>query len=262
MVINSTVSVVAVISGLVGALASAYLGYVVRIKFKENADRKHRKAVAHVHFLSLTDFVASDFYLKEFLSKIAKEYQPASSDFSLSHKAAAFLASRIALIEDDSLKQIHGLIKPIVAISTESMDRFVLSQRELAELDPDIVYFYNRFMTSSLRLKTSLKLIASLLEKGDLKLLDASILHGAFLSYRAFADASGILRAAFKQASGVSDSYSFNCLTRSYTAIQKDVVSTFENSTQLERAKKAAAETAEANTAVQGGLRDEAAQRP
>ena len=93
-------------------------------------------------------------------------------------------------------------------------------------------------------------------------MLDASILHSAFLSYRAFADASGILRAAFKNASAVSDNYSFKCLTRSYTAIQKDVLSTFENSTQLEKAKKAAAETAEANTALQGTLRDEAAQRP
>lgn len=262
MAIDGTVSIVAVISGLVGALASAYLGYVVRVKVKEKADREHRKTIAHVHFLSLTDFVAADFYLKEFLTRITKEAQPVSSEFSLSHKAAAFLASKIATIEDDSLKKIYDLIKPIVAISTESMDRFVLSQRELAELDPNVVYFYNRYITSSLRLKTSLALISSLLEKGDPKLLEASILHGAFLSYRAFADASGMLRAAFKNASAVSDDYSFKCLTRSYSAIQKDVFSVFENNTQLEKAKNAAAETADADTALQGTPGDEAAQRP
>ena len=64
MVIDATVSVVALLSGLIGALASAYLGYVVRIKVKERGDQEHRKAVAHVNFLQLTDFVASDFYLK------------------------------------------------------------------------------------------------------------------------------------------------------------------------------------------------------
>lgn len=262
MVIDTTISVVAILSGLFGALVSAYLGYVVRIKVKERGDQEHRKAVAHVNFLQLTDFVASDFYLKEFLGRISKEYEPTSTDFTFSHKAAAFLASKIAPLESEALKQVHGLIKPFISISTDSMDRFALSQSQLAELEPDTVYVYNRYVTSSLRLKVSLTLIESLLEKGDHKLLDASILHGAFLSYRAFADASGILRAAFKRASGVSDDYSLQCLTRSYTAIQKDVCSSFENSSQLEKAKRAAADTAEANTAVKGALRDEATQCP
>lgn len=252
MIIDTTISMVALLSGLIGALVSAYLGYVVRIKVKERGDQEHRKAVAHVHFLQLTDFVASDFYLKEFLGRISKEYEPNSNDFALSHKAAAFLASKIAALESDALKQVHGLLKPIITVSTESMDRFTLSQDQLAELEPDTIYVYNRYVTSSLRLKTSLTLIESLLEKGDPKLLDASILHGVFLSYRTFADASGVLRAAFKHAAGVSDNYSFQCLTRSYTAIQKDVRSSFENSSQLEKAKKAATDTAEANAVVQG----------
>lgn len=251
MVIDSTVSVVAIFSGLVGALASAYLGYVVRIKVKERTDLQHRKSLAHVHFLILTDFVASDFYLKEFITRISKSSQTELTEFNFSHKAATFLASKFEDIEGDSLKQMCGLIKPFIDGATDSMGRFVLSQGELAELDPIVIYHYNRFMTSSMRLKVALEVTASIFEKGDSKLLDASILHGLFLSFRRFADASGILRTAFKNASAVSDSYSLQCLSRSYTAIQEDVKSSFENSTQLEKAKKAAAETAQANTVLQ-----------
>ena len=251
MVIDSTISIVALVSGLIGALLSAYLGFVVRIKVKEREETNRQQKLAHVHFIQLTDFIASDFLIKEIVSRMSAESKLKNEGFDLSHGIAAYLATKFSELEPDAIAQIRAVLKPTVAVVIDSMDKFLLAPTQLAELSSETVYFYNRYIIASLRLKAGLRLFEAILEQENPTAIDAPALHSLFQSYRAFADASGLLRAAFRGAAAVSDKYSLKCLQRSYQALQKDVRETFENMSKLEKAKQIVHQTAEANIAVE-----------
>ena len=251
MVLDSTISIVALVSGLIGALLSAYLGYVVRIKVKEREDAKRQQKLAHVHFIQLTDFVASDFLMKEIVSRISAESKLMHEGFDLSHGIAAYLATNFSELKPDAIAQVRAVLKPTVAVAIDSMDKFLLAPTQLAELSSETVYFYNRYVTASLRLKAGLRLFETILDQENHKAIDASSLHSLFQSYRAFAYASGLLRAVFRSAAEVSEGYSLKCLQRSYQALQKDVREAFEDMSKLEKAKQIVDQTAEANIAVE-----------
>lgn len=251
MAIDSTISVVALGSGLVGALLSAYLSYVVRIKVKERDEQKRQRKLAHVHFIQLTDFVASDLLMKEIINRITAESKLENQDFERSHGIAAFLASKFSELEQDAVAQIRAVLQPTLVVVTESMDKFMLAPAQLAELSSDCVYFYNRYVAASLRLKVGLKLLETLLEQGNPTAIDASALHSLFQAYRAFADASGVLRTAFRGAAALSENYSLKCLQRSYQALQKDVREVFDNMSKLEKAKQIVHQTAEASIVIE-----------
>jgi hypothetical protein len=250
MIIDTTISIVALISGLTGALLSAYLGYVVRVKVTEREKKKRQQKLAHVYFIQLTDYFASDFLMKEIIHRVSAESKVKDESIALSHGIAAFLASKFSEIDQDTVAEIRTLLRPFIVVATDSIDKFLLSPTQLSELSTNTVYFYNRYITASLRLKTGLRLFESLLEQGNPKAIDASALHSLFQAYRAFSDASAILRASFRSAAAVSDDYSLKCLQRSYQALQKDVRKSFEHMTKLEKAKQIVQQTAEANIAV------------
>jgi hypothetical protein len=198
----------------------------------------------------LTDMMASDFFLKEFCEKILKDLEPGQKDFELSHKVATLIATKIKDIDSEVLKTAHLVGKPIISASIDSMNKFSLSQTQLSELEPDTVYVYGRYSTAWDRLKAAITVLEKIMESGDAQRIDASLIHSTFVSFRSFADAGGLLRAAFKQSAGLSDAYSFACLTRSYTAVKKDMASSFEHTSKLERAKAAVALTPEAESAI------------
>lgn len=114
MVIDSTISIVALVSGLIGALLSAYLGFVVRIKVKEREETNRQQKLAHIHFIQLTDFIASDFLIKEIVSRMSAESKLKNEGFDLSHGIAAYLATKFSELEPDAIAQIRAVLKPTV----------------------------------------------------------------------------------------------------------------------------------------------------
>lgn len=198
--------------------------------------------------------MASDLLAKEIINRITAESKLKDQEFDLSHGVAAFFASKFSKLEQDTVAQIQGVLKPILAVTTESIDKFILPPAQLSELSSDTVYFYSRYITASLRLKASLRLFEVLLEPCNFKAIDASAFHSIFQAYRGFAEASGILRASFRSVAAVSDDYSLKCLLRSYAAQQKDLRDIFDNMPKLEKARQVIQQTAEANIVVESDI--------
>lgn len=244
MSIDPLTLTVAAFSGLVGALATAYLSYVVRVKVQERAKRERQKAMALVYFLRLTDFVAADFYLNEFCSKLKKIYDAGSNEIEFSHKVVIEIANAIESLDAEAVKQLQDVLKPAIAAFVDSIDKFTIPMKSLIDLDTSAIATYSRFQKTSSRLKAYLLLAGTLTEKGNVAALEASTLNSAFLAFRAFAQDSGILRATFKRIAGISDESSTGCLIDSYAAIQKDVYTQLENKAQLQNVKIAASKTA------------------
>jgi hypothetical protein len=236
----SSTPIVAIMSGLIGALVSAYLSYVVRLRAKNREDADERKRLAHVNFLLLTNAVAADFFVKDFSDRMMEAFNIKVEGYGLSHAAATFLATRFAQMKPEDLSHAQMLLKPVIHSVIGSMENFEIRQSALGRMQEVAVYTYFRYQTTMIRLKIALDLLDTAFEKGDPKFLDAPIIHGVFRAYREYADAAGILRAALLKSAGLSNEYSIKCLNRSFVAIKADIAASFEHNTKVELAKKAA----------------------
>lgn len=230
----------ALTSGLIGALIAAFLSYKVRLKAKCKEDEEERKRLALVNFLLLTDVVASDFFMKDFIDRLSKLSDFKAEGFGLSHAVAVFLASKIEASTDVDLSQARMLLKPFIASAITAIDKFEIRQRDLGHLSEVTIYAYHRHRAAGARLQTALAFFDVIAERGDAKLITASSLHSLFQTYRSYADSAGLLRAGLRKAGALSDAYSVQCLVRSFNAMRADTAAALEQNEKLALAKKAA----------------------
>ena len=235
----------ALLAGLIGALISALLSYVVRLRAKRKEDEDERKRLALVNFLLLTNTVASDHLMKHTAGNMLKiAGVKAEEGFSHSHSVAGMLASKIVEMKPEELEHVHIIMKPFISAAVAAIDKFDVNQSDLGHMSEVTIYMYHRYKAAAMRLQTTLGLLDGVIEKKDPKLLDATVLHSVFTGYRAFADAAAILRAAFGRSAGVSDTHSVDCLIRSYKAMKSEIYDLSEDGSRLKKALAAQSDAA------------------
>jgi hypothetical protein len=240
-----------VLSGLTGALISAYFSYEVRLRAKAREDAEERKRIAHVHFLALTDVVGGGLFVKLYVEQIIKIYDVKLEGFDLSHAAAVFIATKIAEVKADDRAQIRMISKGAIAVITDSSTKVDIDPNDLGRMGDATIYTYVRFQAALNNLKQSLLVLNQYLDATAWTAKDVgSILHGIFRAYARLTQSAGLLRAAFTANANVSSDYSLKCLNRSYTATQTDLAASFADSSKLDLARKAAEELTASKEAV------------
>ncbi len=243
---------VALLSGTIGALISAFLSYHVRLRAKRKEDSERKKKLALVHFLQLTNFVAADFYCTELVKNLAKAgWIKAEKEFDFEHELSVLLSDQIAKSDPAALTKAHQRLSPYLKGIAPSIDRFNVTAEDLSEMSEVTIYAYTRYVQLGDRLKAAATTIEHWLEKADPTLLDAKTILAAYQTYRDFADAAGVLRAAFVTNAGVTKAYSQRCLMRGYTAVQKEVARSFAVGQKLSNAEAAAAATRAASEVIE-----------
>jgi hypothetical protein len=251
MQIDTTISLVALASGLIGALLSAFLSYVVRLKVSAKEEISRKRRLAYVYFIQLTEVVVSDLIIKQIAGKVNESLGNKEKGVALSHAAAVYLAELLSKVEPDDLKTIRGLLKPYFTYMCESLDTVILSAAQLSDLPQECVYSYNRYMLKAQQFKTAVRLLEGGLDDGDVKLLNAEMLNGVFTTYQGAADASGLLRAAFKSYGEISAAESQVALVRSYKFWMEEINRSLSQTSKLEAAKKILKDVAETNPSMQ-----------
>lgn len=231
------------LAGLFGALISAALSYVVRLRAKSREDLNRRKKVAQVNYLLLTDIVAAQVYVKEFVSKLAALIDIKTDGFGIEHAVAAKLAELMDPTDPELLGFSARKLAPFLNSIESTASRLAIPIGDLAEMPELTIYCYHRFITVAGRAKTGVEMIKGILADGEVKTLDAKALIALYQTYRNYANAAGVLRAAFAKTAEVSSAYSTFCLQRSYTAVQKEVLANLENDAKLTKARSAAEAT-------------------
>jgi hypothetical protein len=249
--IDATISVVALVSGLVGALLSAFLSYVVRLKVREKEELARQRRLAYVYFIQLTEVFASDLIIKEISGKVNESLGNKEKGVGLSHAAAVYLSEQIAKVKPDDLKAIRALLKPFLAYMCDSLDKVVLPASQLSELPRDSVYFYNRYIVKAQQFKVAVRALEGALDDADTKLLSAEMLNSVFTAYQGAADASGLLRAAFISYGGISSAASHAALVRSYKFWKEEIAKGLSQTSKLDAAKKILKEVSETNPPMQ-----------
>lgn len=243
MAIDSTTSVVALVSGLIGALLTAFLNYKIRQRISKEEEAKKKKALAHVYFLQLTDSVAAQFLLKNIFEKLSPHFENLKSElcgggekFDVDHAISAFLANALIKLDKSKTQQLR-IIVPFLELIDNFLDKVFLSEEKLAELPQESVYFYNRYMRFTYQLKVNLAFIKTAIENDNLKILDEKVIHGMWINLKRYFSAAGVLRAAFIQYGGINVDYAFRALCRSYDEFRKEFAQSFIDSPKLDEAK-------------------------
>src|ERR1700730_3543916 len=150
-----SIPVVGLLSGLTGALVSAYLSYSVRLRAKEREDADERRRLAHVNFLALTDVVGSNLCVKFFIERIVKLYEVKLEGFDLSHAAAAFFATKVSEAKPEDRAHGQMLAKRMIAMMTDTSNKFEIKASDLGRMNDMTIYAYFRFQAALVRLKHS-----------------------------------------------------------------------------------------------------------
>jgi hypothetical protein len=229
------ISAVALASGALGALGTAILNYCVQLLIRKREERRRKQHVARVHFIRLTEIVATDQIVNFLLQTLPNVKVSESEDFKVSHLAAAILAKAIQDAELKSPERIVPLFEGASESLAASFSKFELSTDELRELDDDSVWFYYQFEFASVRVRQSFEVILRLW-KSDPKSIHSTSFHDVISAYRQLIEASGLLRAKFGTIARLSDSYSQNSLLRSVEALRKKVAEQLEDKSKLGKA--------------------------
>ncbi|MDT0137249.1 hypothetical protein [Acidovorax sp. PRC11] len=225
----------AMLAGLFGALISAFLSYIVRLRAKRKEDEEERKRIAKVNFLLLTNTVAFHHFASQLIASAVKKHGFSDSRVNTPHAAAVVIGSAVADLKTEDTEGIRVFLKPFLVALAGELRKFEVKQSDLAKMSEVAIFMYHRFNTTASRLVAGLNLLDELLENGDPKKISASYLLSLYETYKSFAHAAGVLRAAFQESAGLEKDYAFDCFERAFTVIQKETVTFTSQSAKLQR---------------------------
>jgi hypothetical protein len=249
---------VALVSGLIGALLSAYLSYVVRLKAKEREDADERKRLARMYFLQLTDTVSTYLYAENITKVVVNSAGAADNVNALSMRVCREIAKTINSMSVEDVAKAQVGAKPLLKVLRDSFGDLNVATEDICRMDEVAIFSYHRHRSAIARLNATLVSFEAMLDIGDPKLLDAAGVYSLFFAYKTYAETAGILRAGFSKSAELSEKYAFFCLTRSYRENQKWLKKVFELSNWFEQAKKAAQELEQTDASI-GAAADELA---
>lgn len=180
--------ILALLSGLIGALISAGLSYWIRDKLDRRNLRDAEVRLAYVYFVRISELMAYEVVCREFISKLSKtkdfEFFNAllSTELSLfepSHLASVIVAKNLQELTPEKIKDTPPLsnIPIILKIQLESIHESKLSAEQLSKLPKDTILAYSLFLNFLSPLQAITALWTSIFEEQNASWVTAEEIH-------------------------------------------------------------------------------------
>lgn len=240
MVIDTTVSVAALLGGLLGAAITALSNYYINRKLAAKKRLEEERRLSHVHFIRLTELAASQLVVQDLLEKAlgdlpdVQEIEP-GKDFEVSH-GIAVMVGEILRGRAKELSAEFQVIAPFLRAKAADLKSVQLSPGELAALPDDTVYFYVRYARFVKEVQESLLYLSSLMESERLDAFDSGQIHSVWVSAQNMWSAAGVLRAALVRFGGLSSEYSEKTLVRAFNSLREEVINRLSDNAKLKDA--------------------------
>ncbi|MDT8895237.1 hypothetical protein RSO41_11295 [Halomonas sp. I1] len=230
---------ISVLSGLCGALISAYLSYRIRMLVQKKDKRESETRLAYVYVVQLSFILAVDAWLRSFIGKLESQIDEPipEGEFEFSHAVSVLIEDMIRNSETETFEKLQDIEK-FSDQFIENLTRTYLSNDQQAELPKQTVIFYQRYEQNLKGVVSTIKLFSSYLSSNELKkLLDSAQIQSAIDSVQSLFRSAGILRAAMIEYGGIGKDEATFILESQYKAFENDVVKGFENKLKIEKAK-------------------------
>lgn len=197
--IDATLSIAALLGGLVGALATAYLSYRVQVAVREWEDRRRRGRILYVHYLAMTMIASTDKLASELTKTCVDWAVKVGLPFENPHKVAAWCAELVSESGPDILKRFLGLLEAYQPTIDEMLKAASVDARDLADFPQDAVLSQAMVASQALTLRSQYALLLHFVNDYPSS-IDAGFVHGIFRAWRGFADAAILLRSQLANA--------------------------------------------------------------
>jgi len=240
--INLTTVIIALLSGLIGAGATAYLNYKIRLAILEKQKLEKDTKVAYVHLVQITDYVAIELLAKHYGQKIEAAIKesdelkiPDGVSFTMSHGIAAGISDMLGEVEDEKLDKMAALSN-ILDPFIDGFDKLDLSIDELTNMPKLNVEYYHQFNTHANHIRSTLKVLKVAVESKNMAMISPETVHGLWLSGTRFFDAASKLRTALIYSSKLRPEVAHKMLTERYTEMWENVQAGFNHDAALKEA--------------------------
>ncbi len=198
--LGQQVGLVALGSGLIGALLTAFLNYAIRLQVASRLQKKKEQQLAYVHLVQLSELLATEIVIKDVLGPFARvlsdkinEFNKEHSDHDFSHRLCVELAKIVKEIEPDrkqEVAKVGPLTKRLLEAMLTRLERFRLSPEQLTQLPREATLSYQKFSYLLESMRLSIVMWTDAAESGNFEILTADMLHAQWLSIKAFTGAA------------------------------------------------------------------------
>ena len=194
-------STLALISGLVGALLSAVLSFVVRRALDAKAQRESERKLAYVFLVRVSGLLAAESVIRKVLTiyfkAIPETAELASAQYDTSHRLSAVVALMLTheakgIVEDPKYRAIPRMVQRILEDAKESR----LSPDQLAKLPREVIYAFDRYQSEHSQMCQVAGMWSDYFEHDDRAWVTAEGLHDQWRSLARFIKEATELRAA------------------------------------------------------------------
>ena len=194
---------IALLSGLIGALLSAALSYWIRASLDKRALRHAESRLAYVHLVQVSQLVAMDVVLTDFIKIYAGDgtldsLTSKEGAYEPSHKVSALLAQQLQKNTQLEWKSTPGfsIISVYLKSQLDSISDVKLTAEQLSKLPKESVLIYSEFLSYLSNIQGVVLLYISYFEDDKPPVLTAEGIHDQWLTISRFFSHAEKLRLA------------------------------------------------------------------
>lgn len=238
---------IAILSGLIGALVTAILNYLIQILISKRDQKLNEKKLAYVYLVKISELIVIEVFVKRIVKAHVEAYtadinslkKSADGKFEISHGICATIAKIIADLSVEKLKKLNEYrsVLEIFRDIPETMIDFKLPIEVLSQLPNQAIQHYSYLESQTSTLKYIFKSWSEFIEKGNRIFLSADLLYAQWLNIKFLFEAAHVVRAALIKYGGISNKEAVNLL-----------------SAQIQRAKKISNESLSSQSKIKEAL--------
>jgi len=225
---HTNMQIVALFSGLIGALISSGLSYFIRANLDRRNLKEAESRITYVHFVKISEIVAIDAVIKIFVKAYATEdLKAAMKDkdglFEPSHAICVVLAQQIQKQTPENIKATPGISFVTVYLKSllESISESKLSTEQLSKLPRETVLNYSSFLSYLSHLQGIILLWSNFIEEPNTEWVTAEAIHDQWLSITKFFEHARILHSSLQRAGSITNNEA-NVLIRKQSNIMTE----------------------------------------
>lgn len=237
---------VAIIAGLVGALATAGLSYLVRSHLDRQALKDAERRLAYVHLVLVSWWVASELVIRVVIEKAIAPLLPEKAKgtpdtYGMSHALCVAIEKLIKERGSTTLHEPRDFTPLLAALrsSLEYLKDSRLTPEQLARLPKDCALSYSQFVSGVVTLSFVVDTWRDTLESGRFEWITADTLHGQWLSLVTAFEAARKVRLALIRFGAVEDREAMALLSAQADIVREQVNVHFKQYSKLELARAA-----------------------
>lgn len=236
----------ALISGLIGALLSAGLGFVARLILDRRAIQTAERKLAYVYLVRVSEVVAMDIVTRVVIKSLVPpsaiaELQAENDAYAPSHKVSAMLAEMLKSIPLETVRAdpTYRTIPRFAKAQIESAKDVKLSPEQLSKLPPKVIFDSNRYITLHGHVMQVIEMWGALFEHGENTWLTPEGIHDQWLALVRYADSAKQLRGALIAAGAATPTEAAQLLKRHQNQLLEVIAQKWQNQPKLAAAAAA-----------------------